>query len=226
MAAPPNVTRVRALVLVVPLAAAVLTACGAGENHSAGRAPTRYTVAVPTAKFARLQHVAVPTHLVIRVRNTSPQAIPNISVTICNVTCSAGAGAGEGAGTSAGPFATQLSAPDLAGRSRPAWIVDRPPGTCGYSCAAGGPGASVTTEPNTWAMGALRPGATARFEWSLTPVAPGTYLVAFEIAGSLDRGSHTALRDGSAARGTFKVTISGSPPKQTVNDSGRIVGLE
>jgi hypothetical protein len=221
MAASPDAPRARLLVVVLPLVAAVLAACGAGQHHPAGRPPTRYTVAVPTAKFARLQHVAMPTHLVIRVRNTSPQAIPNISVTICNVTCSSGAG--ESTGTSAGPFATELNAPDLASRSRPAWIVDRPPGPCGYSCAAGGPGASVTTEPNTWALGALRPGATATFEWSLTPVAPGRYLIAYEVAGSLDPGSHTALRDGSAARGTFKVTISAAPPKQSVNSSGQIV---
>jgi hypothetical protein len=163
--------------------------------------------------------------MVISVRNVGSKTVPNVAVTICNVTCQYPAPPGEG--TSAQPFAEYLNQPYVANQSRPVWVVDRPPGSCtgssGYSCGNGGPGGAVTAYSNTWALGALKPGATATFIWSVTAVKPGTHRVAWEVAAGLNGKAKAVLPDGSLPHGAFTVRISNSPGQAYVTDSGRIV---
>ena len=62
----------------------------------------------------------------IAVRNSGDKAIPDVAVTICNVTCAYPAPKGEG--TSSQAFAADINQTYLANPSRPLWIVDRGPG--------------------------------------------------------------------------------------------------
>jgi hypothetical protein len=201
--------------------ALALAACGGGARQDANEPSGKFTVAVPTATFPAAQRLAQHTHLVIAVRNDSSKTIPDVAVSICNVTCSYPAPPGKG--TSAQPFATDLNQPYLANPSRPVWIVDQPPGQCSYSCQQGGPGGAVTAYANTWALGSLKPGGVAKFDWGVTAVKPGKYTVAWEVAAGLNGKAKAVLGDGSAPRGKFSVQVSAAPPQSYVNDQGRVV---
>lgn len=196
-------------------------ACGGSAAVHASKPPTKLTVQIPTASFPARQRLAQRSSLVIAVRNAGARTIPDVSVTICNVTCAYNAPAGEG--TSAQPFAQNLNQADLESRSRPVWIVNRPPGPCRFSCQAGGAGAGMTSYSNTWSLGALAPGATAKFQWGVTAVAPGRHTVAWEVAGDLNGKTSTALPDGARPIGRFRIEVRGAPAPSHLTASGQIV---
>jgi hypothetical protein len=198
-----------------------LSACGSGSDQAAHEPRGKFTVAVSRATFPASQAISQHAHLVIAVRNTGHKRIPDVAVTICNVTCRFPAPKGEG--SSAAAFAANISQPYVANPSRPNWIVDRGPGRCGYSCRNGGQGAAVTAYSNTWALGALKPGHTARFDWTVTAVAPGRHTVAWQVAAGLNGKARAVLANGSEPHGTFAVTVSTAPAQTYVNNNGQVV---
>jgi hypothetical protein len=109
-----------------------LSGCGGGQNQAASEPSGHFTVTVSAAKFPASQRLAQHTHLVIAVHNAGNKAIPNVAVTICNVTCAYPAPKGEGSSSAA--FGANIDQTYLANPSRPVWVVDRAPGLCGYSC--------------------------------------------------------------------------------------------
>jgi hypothetical protein len=181
----------------------------------------KFTVAVSAASFPSSQTLSQHSHLVITVRNAGRKTIPDVAVTICNVTCAYPAPKGEG--TSASAFAADVSQPSLANPSRPTWVVDQAPGSCGFSCKGGGQGAAVTAYSNTWALGRLKPGHTAKFDWAVTAVSVGKHVLAWQVAAGLNGRATAALADGSKPRGTFAVDISSAPQQTYVNNNGQIV---
>ncbi len=200
----------------------VLAACGSGGRQDANEPHGNFPVSIAVAKFPAQQRLAEHTRLTIAVTNTGKRAIPDVSVTICNVTCAFPAPTGEG--TSVDAFAAYLNEPGLASHSRPVWVVDRPPGPCGYSCKSGGAGAYYTSDSNTWAAGKLKPGATANFTWGVTAVASGTHTVAWEVSAGLYGKARAVLSSGGGIpHGAFKVSISHAPAQSFVNGSGKIV---
>ena len=198
-----------------------VAACGSGSNQAANEPNGKFPVAVGTASFPATQKLAQKSHLVIAVRNAGRKAIPDVAVTICNVTCAYPAPKGEG--TSAAAFGSDIGQPYLANPSRPIWIVDRPPGPCRYSCRNGGQGAAVTAYDNTWALGRLAPGHTARFDWAVTAVKTGRHVIAWEVAAGLNGKARAVLAGGGLPRGTFTVTVGSKPPQTYVNNNGQIV---
>ncbi|MGI8715561.1 MAG: hypothetical protein ACR2NR_20750 [Solirubrobacteraceae bacterium] len=198
-----------------------VTACGSGANQAVHEPRGRFPVAVRTASFPSAQKLSEHTHLVIAVRNSGHQTIPDVAVTICNVTCSFPAPKGEG--TSAQAFASTIDQPYVADPSRPIWIVDRGPGPCGYSCRNGGQGAAVTAYSNTWALGRLKPGQTARFDWAVTSVQAGRHVVAWEVAAGLNGKARAVLGNGSRPHGTFAVHVDTAPEQSYVGNNGQIV---
>src|SRR5262249_52982781 len=141
-----------------------LSGCGGGQNQAASEPSGKFPVTIKDASFPPSQRLSEHTHLVIAVHNSGHKAIPNVAVTLCNVTCAYPAPKGEG--TSPQAVAADNNQPHLANPSRPLGGVDRGPGACNYSCPNGGQGGGVTAYANTWALGRLRPGQTARFEWA------------------------------------------------------------
>src|SRR5450755_4159799 len=216
-------TRSRATVAGVGLTLAV-AACGGGQSQAAHEPRGKFTVDVSTASFPASQQISGHSHLVIAVRNTSHKTIPDVAVTICNVTCAYPAPKGEGSSASA--FASNIDQPYVANPSRPNWIVDQGPGPCGYSCHNGGQGKGVTAYSNTWALGKLKPGHTARFDWAVTAVAPGRHTVAWEVAAGLNGKARAVLSNGKAPHGTFAVHIGTAPPQTSVNNNGQIVNAQ
>ena len=137
-------------------ASLLLAACGSGARQDVNEHSGRFPVDVAAAKFPTSQRLAQQSKLVISVRNAGTRTIPNVAVTICNTTCAYPAPAGQG--TSVAAFAQYLNQPGLANHSRPIWVIDRPPGACGYSCASGAAGSAFTSDANTWALGPLKAG--------------------------------------------------------------------
>ncbi len=209
------------------LAAVFITACGGGQRQDASEPNHKYTVQVTTASFPASQRLSEHTHLVLAVHNTSGQTLPDVALTICNVTCAYPAPPGEG--TTAAAFAENLQMQGLAHPSRPVWVVDNPPGPCNSGCSAssasggGGPGGAVTAYSNTWALGPLGPGQTAKFDFGVTAVKPGHHVVAWEVAAGLNGKAKAVLSDGSLPHGTFTVTVSNAPAQTYVNNNGQIV---
>jgi hypothetical protein len=199
----------------------VVAACGGGERQDAHEPNGKFRVQVTDASFPTTQRLAQQTHLVINIRNTGNKTIPNVAVSICNVTCSSSASSGEG--TSVAAFAQSLNQQYLANQSRPVWIVNRGPGKCGYSCASGGAGAGVTAYSNTWALGSLKPGRSLHFAWAVTAVEPGKHVVAWQVAAGLNGKARAVLSDGTRPQGTFLVHIGTQPQQSYVNNNGQIV---
>jgi hypothetical protein len=201
--------------------ALALSGCGGGETQAASEPSGHFTVNVRTARFPASQRLAQHTHLVIEVHNAGSKTIPNVAVTICNVTCAYPAPKGEGSSSQA--FAAGINQAYVANPSRPLWIVDRAPGVCGYSCQNGGQGAAVTAYANTWALGPLAPGKTARFDWGVTAVQAGKHVVAWQVAAGLNGKAKAVLPDGSAPHGTFAVHVGTAPAQSYVNNNGQII---
>ncbi len=213
--------------VAVVAAAAGLSACGGGARQDVHEPSGNFPVQILQASFPAKQTLAQRTQLVIKIRNTGTKTIPDLAVTICNVTCIYPAPVGEG--TSVQAFGHYLNTPGVAYHSRPTWIIDRPPGTCGYSCINGGPGTNFTVDANTWATqrddhgGPLAPGATATFSWGVTAVTPGKFTVAWQVAAGIYGKAKAVLADGTTPRGTFSVNIAHAPAQSYVNDTGAIV---
>jgi hypothetical protein len=216
------------------LAAALAVAgCGSGARQDASEPSGKFPVLVTSASFPSAQRLSQHSHLVISIRNAGSKTIPNLAVTICNVTCTYSPRALQlHEGTSVAAFSQYLDQAGLASHSRPVWVVDRPPGPChgasGYSCQNGGAGGAASADANTWQNGPLKPGATATFNWAVTAVAPGKFVVAWEIAAGTAGKAKAVLQTGSSPCGetpcgTFPVTVAQAPAQSYVNDAGQIV---
>ena len=193
-----------------------LGGCGSQARQDASEPSGNFTVDVRLAKFPTSQRLAEHTHLVIAVRNTGSKTIPDIAVTILDPK--------EG-GVAAQAFGQLIadSSQGLASRSRPIWVVDRAPGPCQYSCTSGGAGGAVTAYTNTWAMGALKPGQTAKFDWGVTAIKAGTHVIQYQVAAGLNGKAKAVLPGGGQPNGMFTVKISNAPQRSFVNDQGQIV---
>ncbi len=197
-------------------AALSLSACGGGTRQDANEPSGIFPVAVATARFPSFQRLAQNTNLVIAVRNTGSKTIPDVAVTITD----------PHYGTTVQAFGRYLNMPGLASHSRPVWIINRAPepgGVCAYSCQSGGLGGAVTAYSNTWALGALRPGETAKFDWAVTAVQPGRYRVRYVVAAGLNGKAKARLAGGAIPAGTFSVLITSQPQQSYVNASGVVV---
>ncbi len=214
--------RTRSVAIVAGIGSALaVSACGGVARQDAGEPSARFPVSVSAASFPSSQTLSEHTHLRIVVHNSGRRTIPDVAVTICNVTCAYPAPKGEG--TSAAAFSTVLNQSGLANPSRPIWVVEHGPGACRYSCRNGGAGAGVTAYSNTWALGALRAGRTVSFDWALTAVARGHHVVAWEVAAGLNGRARAVLANGSRPQGTFPVEISSKPAQSYVDNNKQIV---
>jgi hypothetical protein len=206
--------------------ALTLTACGGGQLQSANEPSGTFNVSV-SSSFPTTQRLSQATNLVIKVTNVDKHAIPDVAVTICNVTCGYSAkDLAKGWGTSVQAFSYKLVMPGLASQSRPVWIVDQAPGPCKYSCASGGPGGAVTAYSNTWALGRLKPNQTATFDWHVTAIKPGDYTVAWQVAAGLNGNARARTTSNAVPHGTFKVKIATAPRQAYVSNSGQVVNTQ
>lgn len=200
------------------LAGTLAAACGSSQTRAANEPKGTFPVAA-SAAFPTSQRLTEHTQLVVKVRNAGHKTLPDVAVTITDGTPSH-----PDMGTQVQAFSDALNMSNLASRSRPVWVVDQSPGPCRYSCKTGGPGAAVTAFSNTWALGALKPGQTAVFDWHLTAVQPGAFVVNWHVAAALfGNAKAVSAGGGGQPHGSFTVRISEAPPRAYVNNNGKIV---
>ncbi|MBS1871230.1 MAG: hypothetical protein JSS99_16380 [Actinobacteria bacterium] len=184
-------------------AAVALALAGCGGSNGPSETAASYSVAIPVSSFPARQLLAQHVVLRIDVRNESARTIPDVAATIETGSAS------DGAGVQA--FGASLDGSALASRSRPVWVVDESPVS------------GDTAYANTWALGPIRPHATRSFAWHVVPVRAGRYTLRYQLTGSTGGSSRLRLADGGAARGSFSVDVSGTPPQVHVTRDGRIV---
>jgi hypothetical protein len=109
-------------------------------------------------------------------------------------------------------LSTRDSQPGLADPNRSIFIIDA------------GPRGGDTAYVGTWALGALRPGATRTFEWRVTPTKSGVYDVRYEVAAGLNGKAKARTSSGQKPRGSFTIRVSGQPADARVDPkTGRVV---
>lgn len=181
-------------------AAVALALAGCGSDKSSEPSIT-YSVAIPVRSFPARQQLAEHVRLRIDVKNEGSRTIPNVAATILT------------GGVDVQAFGSALGDKGLASHSRPVWIVDD------------GPLSGDSAYANTWSLGAIAPGKTRSFTWSVVPVKAGRYTLRYSLTGSTTGRSPLRLTDGGAARGSFNVTVSGKPAQVRVTPDGRIVSV-
>lgn len=199
-----------------------LTACGGGgaeARQDANEPEGKFPVQVTTAKFPTEQRLAETSDLVLGVRNTGEETIPELSFTVTTDN-------GQGAAASTSPdgsFSVRLDDATLANPNRPVWILENKyPRPLGDPPSSGlGPGFRAQT--NTFAFGSLEPGDSEDIVWRLTPVMPGTYTLRYQVEAGLEGKALAVTADGGEVKGEFVVTITDKPPQATVDNSGRVV---
>lgn len=202
-------------VVLVGTAGTMAAGCGSSQTRAASE--PKFPVAA-SATFPTSQRIADHTQLVVKVKNTGRKPLPDVAVTITD-----GIPSHRDWGTQVQAFNYLLNMSSLASHSRPVWIVDQAPGPCEYSCQNGGPGGAVTAFSNTWALGELKPGRTAVFDWHLSAVQPGAFVVNWRVAAGLFGNAKAVTAGGGQPHGSFTVRISPTPPQAYVNNNGKIV---
>lgn len=209
-----GVRRLIPVVVSAAVLAALVSGCG-GSAQNAGEAKASYPVKIVQASFPAIQAIAHNTKLVLKVRNTGTQTMPNVAVTLDS-------------------FSYVSSYPGLSANQRPVWIVDKGPGAIPkrpvQSVTVDQPGGGQTAYVNTWALGPLAPGSTKTFIWRVTPVKSGVHSIGFVVAAGLNGNARAHVsRSGTleGARGLpigrFRVAIAGRPPQRYVNpETGKV----
>ncbi len=203
----------------IPLAALcavglVVSGCG-GSEQNAHETKATYPVKIVQASFPPIQAIARNAKLVLKVRNTGTQTMPNVAVTVDS-------------------FSYVSKYPGLAASQRPVWIVNEGPGTIPrrpvQSQAIDPPGGGQTAFVNTWALGPLAPGRTRTFVWQVTPVKAGIFSVGYVVAAGLNGRAHARVSRAGALEGAgglpvgrFRVVIAGRPAPRYVNpETGKV----
>jgi hypothetical protein len=197
----------------------LLGACGAGvallaagcgsTQRDAQETKGTFAVRIVKAGFPAHQVISRQTALLLRVRNTGTQTMPNVAVTIDS-------------------FAYASNYPELASNKRPIWVVEEGPGAIPKrpveSETVSPPGGGQTVYVNTWALGPLAPGHTSTFLWRVVPVKAGRYTVHYTVAAGLDGKARAQLAGGGHPTGHLTVDIAPKPPATHVNpETGQVV---
>jgi hypothetical protein len=185
-------------------------ASGCGEaRRNAHELKLAYTVEVVRAGFPARQAIARDTRLALVVRNAGVRRIPNVAVTLDS-------------------FYYTSTYPHLSANKKPVWIVNTGPGAVPtrpvQTEEVNPPGGGETAFVNTWALGALAPGASRSFVWRVTPVKAGLHTVHYTVVAGLDGRALARLAGGGPAVGSFVARVAPAPPPTHVNpETGRVV---
>jgi hypothetical protein len=186
----------------------IVAGCGGGAKQTVGEPEHTYKIEVPEITFKPEQAIGRPAKMRIKVRNADKKTIPNIAVTLDS-------------------FYYTEKYPELASTQRPIWVVEKgpgePPQAPVQSQAVSPPGGGQTAYDNTWALGALAPGHTQVFEWTVIPVKSGVHHVNVEISAGLAGQAKATLPNGGVLHARFRSEIAPAPPSRHVNPStGRV----
>jgi len=195
------------------LLALVLSACGEEAKPQSDNEPQgEFEVDVTKSEFPTAQRLAQTSDLVLGVKNTGTEPLPELAFTITTDD-----------GQANGSFSVYVDDPSLSNPSRPVWILENkfprelgtppPPGLSG----------GFRAQTNTFGFGSLEPGEEKNIVWRVTPVQAGTYTLHYIVEAGLDGNARAVTADGGEVKGEFVVTITDKPPKATVDDAGNVI---
>ena len=189
--------------------ALALPACGGGpERQDAAEPEGEFRVEISKAQFPTRQRLAREVNLVLGVKNTGTQTVPNLAITIHTDP------------NAQRPFGIVTDDPREANSTRPVWVLEHEyPRLVGASAPAG----AVTANTSTFQFGSLPPGETREALWLLSPVRPGTYTLNYEVSAGLHGKAKAVGQDGSKPAGRFLVRIAGAPPRASIGKGGKVV---
>jgi hypothetical protein len=193
---------------VLAAGALALAGCGGGARQDAKEPAGTFAMEVVHPSFPTAQSIARQTRFVLPVRNAGTHTVPNVAVTIDS-------------------FDYTSAYPGLAADKRPVWAIEQGPGVVASppveSEEISPPGGGQTAYVNTWAFGALAPGATRTFVWRVVPVKAGSYTVHYTVAAGLAGKAAARLSSGGLVQGQFAVDIASAPALKHVNPAtGRV----
>jgi hypothetical protein len=193
--------------------ALVLGACGEEAKPQSDNEPSgEFEVEVTRSEFPTAQRLAQTSDLILGVKNTGKEDIPELAFTITTDD-----------GKANGSFSTFVDDPSLSNPSRPVWILEnkfpRELGTPPPTGLSGG----FRAQTNTFGFGTLEAGEKRTIVWRVTPVQAGTYTLHYIVEAGLDGNARAVTADGGEVKGEFVVTITDKPPKATVDDAGNVI---
>jgi hypothetical protein len=197
--------------------AVLLSACGGGDDSSAGsEEPTgTFSVKVTEAQFPTLQRLGQTSLLRLGIRNTGERTVPGLSVTLTI--------AGKRGESSPLPFGVNDPQPELAQPERPVWVLAA---TYPRLDGSSDPGGTSTSSRKTFSLGPLEPGETTKAIWKLSAVKAGKFTLLYSVNAGL-RGAAKAKTDGGVAPGgSFSTEITDRLPETEVTDDGEIVEIK
>src|SRR5262249_14418739 len=96
------------------------------------------------------------------------------------------------------------------------------PKLAGQTVSAG----AEAAQTDTFSFGSLPANDARDMVWNVTPVAPGTYTVHYQVAAGLQGKAKAVTADRSAPVGEVVLRISSAPPQTEVNDAGKVVPIK
>jgi hypothetical protein len=110
-------------------------------------------------------------------------------------------------------FSARSGGPAQADNRKLVWLIDdEPRGT-------------ETSIEDTWAAGALRPGASTTLRWQVTPVLAGTHRLDYAVAADIVGAARIRAAGGVRPRGRLTVRVDATPPFVRVDPrTGRVLG--
>jgi len=214
----PHAPRSRPLAAVAAalaiLAALCLAACGGGSSSDANEAAGAYRVEVTEAAFPTRQELGQTSLLRLGLRNEGAKTVPALTVSFSI--------AGKEGRTSNLPFGIHDPEPELAQPDRPVWVLaEHYPKFAGSS----EPGGAETSNPKTYDLGPLKPGARADVVWKLSAVKSGPYVLTYVVSAGLTPETRAETSGGATPGGSFAVRISAAAPNKVVNGRGEVTAI-
>jgi hypothetical protein len=195
---------------IAALCLIAVVGCGGGERQDEDEPEGNFQVEVVTATFPEEQRLAQRSDLVITVRNTGDEAVPNVAVTVDGLNY-------------------RSTEPGVSDPQRPRFAVNGVPREIGGFPEAkdATPLGCDTAYVNTWACGRLRPGAEKTFVWSVSAVKAGPYRISWRVAAGLNGKAKAVDADGGGPpTGSFAGTVSDEAPEVRIADDGKTVVTE
>jgi hypothetical protein len=192
--------------------AALLGACGGESSSDADQPAGTYHVRVTEASFPTEQHLGQTSLLRLGVRNTGRKTVPALTVTISI--------AGKDGRDSSLPFGVRDRQEGLAQPYRPVWVLAQ---TYPRLVESSSPGGASTSNPKTFSLGPLKPGATTEAVWKLSAVRAGEFTLLYGVGAGLNAGIEARTTGGVAPGGSFATEITSQLPDTEVTDAGEVV---
>jgi hypothetical protein len=201
------------------VAAIAVAGCGGSSNKKQDeKEPSgTFPIEVTSATFPAKQKLAKDSSMEIVVRNAGTKQVPNVNVT---VKCKSGAGSS---------FEVAAEGEQLADRERPQFVVNQIPTRTPRKSG------QLQLDPlerssafvDTYPLGPLAAGRTARFEWKVTAVKAGPYKLCWRVnAGLYGKAKASSGNTGLPLSGQFTGEVSNKAPKTRVADDGKTVEQE